>query len=211
MYLQFILHVSEMVSGVDSTFTYLKEKQILKEPESKEFDISSHHFVVQRNSTSTLNNGYDGEIKNVSIHNSIFKPSQVYESSVSAEIESEAAELINEDDLEVTDLDVERVIQNQTTHDLFCPNCHSCITKRVILRKRKRRIRISDEEFKRKTARGPELAQPDGDGVENDAQISVADEDERDRGGPAVFRCLSCFTFFIPSGNIFSVWTLTLC
>ncbi|KAL8551200.1 hypothetical protein ACS0TY_000326 [Phlomoides rotata] len=194
------------VEGVDSTFTYLKEKQILKEPESKEFDFSSLDFVVQSNSTSALYNGYEVEIENNNISSSKLKLPQVSVQegpTSSAEIESEAVELINEDDLEVTDFDVERVIQNQTTHDLYCPNCSSCITKRVILRKRKRAIRISDEEFKGKTpktAPGPEVDQSRGDGVDDDAQITLADEDKRDRE-PHLFRCLSCFTFFIPTGD----------
>ncbi|CAM6019688.1 unnamed protein product [Sphagnum balticum] len=34
--------------------------------------------------------------------------------------------------------EVQRVLRLQTTHDLLCPVCGSCITKRVILRKRKR-------------------------------------------------------------------------
>ncbi|KAJ7540435.1 hypothetical protein O6H91_10G014800 [Diphasiastrum complanatum] len=35
-------------------------------------------------------------------------------------------------------VDVEKVVKEQKTHDLLCPVCGSCITKRVILRKRKR-------------------------------------------------------------------------
>ncbi|CAK9858926.1 unnamed protein product [Sphagnum jensenii] len=34
--------------------------------------------------------------------------------------------------------EVQRVLRLQTTHDLLCPDCGTCITKRVILRKRKR-------------------------------------------------------------------------
>ncbi|KAK3228337.1 hypothetical protein Dsin_000218, partial [Dipteronia sinensis] len=50
-------------------------------------------------------------------------------------------DLIEEIDNEFTDLDVERVLQKQNTHDLYCPNCNSCITTRVVLRRRRRRVR----------------------------------------------------------------------
>ncbi|XP_052170649.1 membrane protein of ER body 2-like isoform X1 [Diospyros lotus] len=45
-------------------------------------------------------------------------------------------------DRELTEFDVERILKKQNTHDLYCPNCNSCITRRVILRKRKRSIWI---------------------------------------------------------------------
>lgn len=57
---------------------------------------------------------------------------------------------------ETTGYDVERVLREQDTHDLFCPRCCSRITGKVIVRRRPN--------------------EPDG------------------------FRCLSCFTFFIPKG-----------
>lgn len=49
-------------------------------------------------------------------------------------------DLIEEIDNEFTDLDVERVLQKQNTHDLYCPNCNSCITTRVVLHRRRRRV-----------------------------------------------------------------------
>lgn len=36
---------------------------------------------------------------------------------------------------QVVDYDVERVIAEQETHDLFCPNCHSCIAKELFYAK----------------------------------------------------------------------------
>ncbi|XP_057725316.1 membrane protein of ER body 2 isoform X3 [Arachis stenosperma] len=47
---------------------------------------------------------------------------------------------IKEEIDQLKDYDVEAVLEKQETHDLFCPNCHSCITKRVILKKRKRTV-----------------------------------------------------------------------
>ncbi|KAL5737202.1 hypothetical protein ACOSQ2_031990 [Xanthoceras sorbifolium] len=58
----------------------------------------------------------------------------------SAEGDAEV-DLEEEIDNEITDLDVERVLQKQNTHDLYCPNCNSCITRRVLLRRRRRRVR----------------------------------------------------------------------
>ncbi|KAL6006693.1 hypothetical protein ACLOJK_032186 [Asimina triloba] len=40
----------------------------------------------------------------------------------------------------IVEMDVERVLEEQDTHDLYCPHCNSCITRRVILSKRKRTI-----------------------------------------------------------------------
>ncbi|XP_073292855.1 membrane protein of ER body-like protein [Primulina huaijiensis] len=52
----------------------------------------------------------------------------------SEEIESADIDLINKE----RKYDVKTVLQKQNTHDLYCPDCNSCITGRVILRKRKR-------------------------------------------------------------------------
>jgi hypothetical protein len=37
--------------------------------------------------------------------------------------------------------DLEKILDGQETHDLYCPNCKSRITRRVILKKRKRTTR----------------------------------------------------------------------
>ncbi|MCI29927.1 vacuolar iron transporter-like protein, partial [Trifolium medium] len=55
----------------------------------------------------------------------------------------------NEIDQQEKEFDVELVIAKQETHDLYCPNCKSCITKRVILKKRKRNIHVLDKKGKR--------------------------------------------------------------
>ncbi|XP_042011467.1 membrane protein of ER body 2-like isoform X4 [Salvia splendens] len=135
----------------------------------------------------------------------------IYETSHEPSKEIESAE--TEDDLEITELDVERVIRNQTTHDLHCPNCNSCITKRVILTKRKRIVRISDEEAKRPktgteaigTVLSEEQVHQEGEVGDQDAQTPPIDEDDRDRGA-TMFRCLSCFSIFIPTGDGFRLF-----
>ena len=76
--------------------------------------------------------------------------SETYKSQEIQEIENDDIDLINGSGMDVTELDVERVLEKQNTHDLYCPNCNSCITRRVILRKRKRQARITSEDVRRK-------------------------------------------------------------
>ncbi|KAK2633788.1 hypothetical protein Ddye_028580 [Dipteronia dyeriana] len=156
-------------------------------------------------------------------------------------------DLIEEIDNEFTDLDVERVLQKQNTHDLYCPNCNSCITTRVVLRRRRRRVR----NIRYKTKPGNNLETP----TELDASLAyppnyqgsdkhnvspnvtrrtppandhnnigqrnispngtptppAIDHNNNTQNGtptpPAVdrnteiFRCLSCFSLFVPTGN----------
>lgn len=118
-------------------------------------------------------------------------------------------QLIEEIDSELTEFDVERVLEKQDTHDLYCPNCNSCITRRVILRKRKRKIRISVDDPKRYKLETVVASELDGISVHatKAADISLASSMEPAAGEydhvrePEVFRCLSCFSFFIPCGT----------
>ncbi|KAI8031079.1 Membrane protein of ER body-like protein [Camellia lanceoleosa] len=115
-------------------------------------------------------------------------------------------EQIKDSDQEFTELDVERVLEKQDTHDLYCPNCNSCITRRVILRKRKRKIRISDEDLKRnksETVVAPEIVDAIPSDATNDQGLTpAADEYNRVRE-PEIFTCLSCLSFFIRTGDCF--------
>ncbi|KAM3196590.1 hypothetical protein ACQJBY_072341 [Aegilops geniculata] len=105
---------------------------------------------------------------------------------------------VTEAEPKVEEYDLEKILDQQETYELFCPNCKSCITRRVILKKRKRTVRPAtpDEPSKRPNIEGevpsvtpPEMVEPDS---------------------PDVFRCLSCFSFFIPTGgcsfNIFRIF-----
>ena len=77
------------------------------------------------------------------------------------------------------EFDVETVIKKQETHDLFCPNCNSCITKRVILHKRKRKIPVPGEIAKRNK---PETSNPsEVNLVSDDIQLLIFDEDNHER------------------------------
>ncbi|XXG67024.1 hypothetical protein AAC387_Pa06g0462 [Persea americana] len=104
----------------------------------------------------------------------------------------------------VVEMDFERVLEEQETHDLYCPNCNSCITKRVILRKRKRVVRDLKFDAKREKIQ-PLLLQSDD--VETSPDASVAN-DLRHETGSDVFRCLSCFSFFIPTAAGFKLFPI---
>ncbi|KAG0453201.1 hypothetical protein HPP92_025865 [Vanilla planifolia] len=96
-----------------------------------------------------------------------------------------------------TELDLEKVLEEQETYDLLCPNCRSCITRRVILRKRKRSIPdISHVERPEKQ----QSVEPD------DSAASAGIAEKSPDNEPDVFRCLSCFSIFIPTGNGFNIF-----
>ncbi|XP_042047108.1 membrane protein of ER body-like protein isoform X2 [Salvia splendens] len=212
---------TDFVSSLDPVFQFNGASIINNQHEDKENGISSSDVLssdsssqedlvlsldpaVDSNGASVVSNQYE-DIETNSISEKIHGSSK--------EIESEETELINEDDLEITELDVERVIRKQTTHDLYCPNCKSCITKRVILSKRKRRKKIPDGEVKRPktdtaavgTVSSEDQVHQEGEVGNDDAQTQPIDEDDRDRG-PVIFRCLSCFSIFIPTGDGFRLF-----
>ncbi|KAJ0967783.1 hypothetical protein J5N97_024700 [Dioscorea zingiberensis] len=108
-------------------------------------------------------------------------------------VEDNGVKVEHKSKLQVTEFDVERVLQEQETHDLFCPNCNSCITKRVILRKRKRTGQGFKYDSKHKKVHETQ------DDLDTSAALTeIADEDcDREL---ELFRCLSWFRFFIPIG-----------
>lgn len=114
--------------------------------------------------------------------------SQVHEIEVEKEV--------SKGDVKVEEYDLEKILDEQETHDLYCPNCKSCITRRVILKKRKRTVR---QETGKEPPKRPQLVEPPAN-----APSQTINQDS-----PEVFRCLSCFTFFIPTGcgfNIFHIF-----
>ncbi|VAH99480.1 unnamed protein product [Triticum turgidum subsp. durum] len=110
-------------------------------------------------------------------------------------------EPVTEAQPKVEEYNLEKILDQQETHDLFCPNCKSCITRRVILKKRKRTVRPAtpDGPSKRPYTEEVLVRLPS-------ATLSRSDEQE----SPDVFRCLSCFSFFIPAAgcsfNIFRIF-----
>lgn len=126
--------------------------------------------------------------------------------------EGTAISLIEEVEPQETEYDVEKVLEKQNTHELICPNCHSCITRKVILQRKRWRVprfRLGAREggaiaASRKNAT-KSIAEDQSPDVTATAPLSniptdVAEDNRNDRE-PEVFRCLSCFTFFIPIGT----------
>lgn len=178
-------------------------------------DATVQSFDAGKSLSPEINHHVDEILKHDNLTVSSIQPSEIkeldksYETFGSKEIESADINPIRENDHETIELDVEGVLEKQNTHDLFCPNCNSCITKRVIVRKRKRKIRTSSEEPKRNKLET--LIASDSDAISADATSSVnthldgnlppgANDYDRDRG-PDIFRCLSCFSIFIPTGT----------
>ncbi|CAD6338077.1 unnamed protein product [Miscanthus lutarioriparius] len=111
------------------------------------------------------------------------------------EIEVEKDEIITKGEVKVEEYDLEKILDEQETHDLYCPNCKSCITRRVILKKRKRTVR---PDARKAPPKRPQLVEPSAN-----VPRQTVDEDS-----PEVFRCLSCFTFFIPTGCNFNIFRI---
>ncbi|KAH9780212.1 Membrane protein of ER body-like protein [Citrus sinensis] len=120
--------------------------------------------------------------------------------------------VVDEDyfDQESTEIiDVEGVLKKQNTHDLYCPNCKSCITRRVILVRKKPKIpKIHHKprpDHKPKSHSVPENAPTnqgnDTHNVGSNDGLSNADDDGNLHRQPYIFRCLSCFTVFFPTCN----------
>ncbi|KAL2622300.1 hypothetical protein R1flu_002505 [Riccia fluitans] len=80
----------------------------------------------------------------------------------------------------VYEYDLERVIHEQKTHDIMCPVCGSCITQRVILRKRKRYHPPDDP-------KRPRLPLP----PVTETTAAPAEPDEQSGWG-----CLACLSLF---------------
>lgn len=125
----------------------------------------------------------------------VFSAEKTETTTLETEIKEENGVMIDhKSKLQVTEFDVERVLEEQETHDLFCPNCSSCITKRVILRKRKRIVQEPTYDFEH---------QPD---TINDLDVTAVlneNTDEDDETKREVIGCFECFRFFTIKGKIY--------
>ncbi|KZV41076.1 membrane protein of ER body-like protein [Dorcoceras hygrometricum] len=221
--------LSNESGGNELTSPIPRDQQIIENSGHNELDIFSHEFDVLHNSTSAVNGGSEGHHNDDTSsysnhqHNGIREDDGLYNTDLksSGEIESEEVYVVPGDELEVTETDVERVLQKQTTHDLYCPNCNSCITQRVILRKRKRGIRLSAQDIKRNkleavadsklhvnSSQVSSTVVHETDYVGVDTSTLVATNDTEHDREPELFRCLSCFSFFFPTGNGFKLFRI---
>nr|XP_043607359.1 membrane protein of ER body 2-like isoform X2 [Erigeron canadensis] len=168
------------------------------------------------NGVHLLNSNQNGEHEKHDNYSEI-KSSETVETSSPSHInnKTDASEIqvIKDGDDEITEFDVETILKTQDTHDLFCPNCNSCITKRVILRKRKRRIPVPDAK-RNKPEANVALSDSSDNRAQNGVDISLNDvpstiSNEYDQQPePDVFRCLSCFSIFMPTGNGFKLFRI---
>ena len=204
----------------------------------REFDVQADQLVFQNSLCSeisdqcmkTVDNKLPSTTEISHLHNSSDIQATAITNFPEETSTKEAPILIEEIDEQLEEFDVEAVLAKQETHDLFCPNCRSCITKRVILKKRKRNTQKSGSKSKRdkpenthnldNEAKCDELrtrgssqlldstAQPK---AKQDVHANVTPEPEivspvpsadnyQPHGDPEVFRCLACLRFFIPSG-----------
>ncbi|RZC26179.1 Membrane protein of ER body 1 isoform F [Glycine soja] len=205
----------------------------------REFDVQADQLVFQNSLCSeisdqcmkTVDNKLPSTTEISHLHNSSDIQATAITNFPEETSTKEAPILIEEIDEQLEEFDVEAVLAKQETHDLFCPNCRSCITKRVILKKRKRNTQKSGSKSKRdkpenthnldNEAKCDELrtrgssqlldstAQPK---AKQDVHANVTPEPDivspepsadnnQPHGEPEVFRCLACLSFFIPSGK----------
>ncbi|WRX19205.1 hypothetical protein QQP08_011692 [Theobroma cacao] len=116
-------------------------------------------------------------------------------------------DLIGEIEEDLMELDVERVLEKQNTHDLYCPNCNSCITRRVILHRRKPKISNIRHKPKHVKKLTPiPISVVDGRGgnspkIYSNDSPTLAPGVQNNSTEQEAFSCLSCFSLFIPIGN----------
>ena len=187
----------------------------------REFDVQVEHAVIPNSPCNEVNNEYMKTVDDKALssselshlHNSSDIPATSVMNFDDETSTKEGPNFIKEIDHQLKEYDVETVLAKQETHDLFCPNCNSCITRRVILKKRKRTIHNLDNNAKRDKldvvvsskpvdSFAQEANQRDQANVMPEiVSLEQPDDNNDPQREPEVFRCLSCFSFFIPSGK----------
>jgi hypothetical protein len=112
--------------------------------------------------------------------------------------------------------EVQRVLRLQTTHDLLCPKCGTCITKRVILRKRKRTslsvvsvekwVLLSEEEIQSQDTLEELHTSSTTTAAAVKEEVTVVEPPAADDGHGYEYEedwgCLACFTLFFRKGSL---------
>ncbi|XP_010250799.1 PREDICTED: uncharacterized protein LOC104592934 isoform X2 [Nelumbo nucifera] len=197
-----------------------------KKLHNEELDLTTKILDVQNNWVPRSNHQIHENLKNEWQHGFNLVPHETSSENVNLSFKPVDKQLeehtdigfIKERHLAVIDLDVERVLVEQETHDLYCPNCNSCITRRVILRKRKRKVQNIQYDVKQakiekvdqsksddscpEPSPSANVCDPVEPGVDGSLQPAVNDEDH----GPDIFRCLSCFSLFTLTANGFKLF-----
>jgi hypothetical protein len=95
--------------------------------------------------------------------------------------------------------DLKKILDEQEAHDIYCPNCKTCITRRVVLKDRTRTLTTGNinpvfathELYMQVCHEPPE------------SELSCGGDFAIKEDRPDVFGCLSCFAFFIPTGIVY--------
>ncbi|KAK9093642.1 hypothetical protein Scep_025111 [Stephania cephalantha] len=150
------------------------------------------------NRQSIINSKEEGQ----SVHLSLPEKSAGNGSAVPLDINDYISEVKGQQDF--VEWDVEKVLEEQETHDLFCPECKKRITKRVILRKRKRGGQDAGDDprpIKLGIPGESPIPRINQGGTTNEYPLDdgpdIDDGQDRD-ARPFIFRCLSCLSFFFP-------------
>ncbi|EFJ32560.1 hypothetical protein SELMODRAFT_439555 [Selaginella moellendorffii] len=105
--------------------------------------------------------------------------------------------------------DLERILKEQTSHHLLCPNCGSCITRRVILKKRKRTstggVSLSADQAKaQKLEEAESVTLPPPPSTESPRGVALRDQEHEEEESEA-WGCLACFSIFFRKARAFAV------
>lgn len=207
------------LSNGKSSFKHTGQDEIRGD---RKLDVTKETLDIGQHLSQESKVAHEKQLEHDNLSSSNLLPSEIspeedtkgFKFSTYKEIGSGDTSLLHETNHEETDVDVERVLREQETHDLYCPNCKSCITKRVIIRKRKRTLPYSSEDGKRNklekgTGSDPistsaaTTSDPSPSTVDTclDAIAAPTSNNYDQDQEPEVFRCLSCFSIFIPAGK----------
>ncbi|KAJ0047251.1 hypothetical protein Pint_05200 [Pistacia integerrima] len=196
------------------------EDEILSSLSLPVVQMSPEEISIDAPTEITHENGknFEDEIPSPVFHMSREEISKDSEYLNDKTVEDSDVDLIDEVDRELTAIDVERVLKKQNTHELYCPNCNSCITRTVTLRRKKPKPKVRNIPHRPKRVKSEIQSVPDANPAyatngqdpcafnsSNVAPMHVADDDNCDKQ-PEAFRCLSCFSIFIPTGNGFKIF-----
>ncbi|KAI4383179.1 hypothetical protein MLD38_009049 [Melastoma candidum] len=179
--------------------------------------LKDHPHIEHRDEVEVISGFLNSNVEGVTDHK--YSDGVIGMGAEALILEEAEQEKFEEEYTEETEYDVENVLEKQNTHDLFCPNCKSCITRRVVLCRKRRKVRnlgnrLKDARVKRVPISAsnsePVITAEDRNIPEtvtnvNEDQIYAANEETDARDVEVeereVFRCLSCLGFFIRTGD----------
>ncbi|KAG7551736.1 hypothetical protein ISN45_Aa06g023830 [Arabidopsis thaliana x Arabidopsis arenosa] len=99
---------------------------------------------------------------------------------------------------------LEKLLATQENYELYCPSCNSCITRKVILKKRKRGKHVdSSPDLKHDV---PVVEPSHIEEMEPPVKVHVTrieDDAQEDKEEGIIFTCLACLKYFIRLGTRF--------